>query len=303
MAYARIEEGFWTDPKIKSLPLEGKMVAAWLFTNPHRHFSGLYYLPIVLIPHEIGVSVGVSEKILNVLEEQGFIKYSHEFSVVWVINMLRHQAGCNGAGKLSSQQIKGIENHLSTLHGCPLIEEFTVRYKGLGVKYGGKIDTPIDTPIDIKSQSQSQSKSQSQSQSQEKDLSAKNPPTTPAVRFTVNDLALLWNEKKPPELASVHLPLKRPDKDMGKIKDALKRNPEREWWEQVVVRLQQSPHCRGNNDRGWKASFDFMVTRAEVILDGKYDGGGGRICTQPGIEAWLRESEPQGAEIGKQGQG
>jgi hypothetical protein len=156
MAYARIEEGFWTDPKIKSLPLEGKMVAAWLFTNPHRHFSGLYYLPIVLIPHEVGLSIGVSEKMLNLLEEQGFIKYSHEFSVVWVVTMLKHQSGGN---KLSGQQITGIEKHLSTLHGCPLIDEFVKKYKGLGVKYSGKIDTPIDTPIDTKSQSQSQSQS------------------------------------------------------------------------------------------------------------------------------------------------
>lgn len=153
MAYARIEEGFWTDPKIKALPLEGKMVAAWLFTNPHRHFSGLYYLPIVLIPHEIGLSIGVSEKMLNLLEEQGFIKYSHEFSVVWVVTMLKHQSG----GKdLSTQQTTGIKNHLKTLHGCPLIDEFVNKYKSLGVNYDGKIDTPTDTPTDIKSQSQSQ---------------------------------------------------------------------------------------------------------------------------------------------------
>jgi len=156
MSYARIEEGFWTDPKIRSLPLEGKMVAAWLFTNPHRHFSGLYYLPIVLIQVEIGLSVGVSEKILNLLEEQGFLKYSKEFQMVWVINMLKHQSGDKS---LSSQQVTGIINHLHTLHGCPLINEFVDRYKPLGVKYEGKIDTPINTPMDTKSQSQSQSQS------------------------------------------------------------------------------------------------------------------------------------------------
>lgn len=121
-----------------------------------------------------------------------------------------------------------------------------------------------------------------------KDLSAgEAPPTALVVKFTVNDLAVLWNEKKPPELSAVNLPLKRPEKDMTKIKDALKRNPEREWWERVILRLHQSPHCRGNNDRGWKASFDFMVGRAEVILDGKYDGGtgpGGKT-PQPGLSS------------------
>jgi hypothetical protein len=156
MAYARIEEGFWTDPKIRSLPLEGKMVAAWLFTNPHRHFSGLYYLPIVLIPHEIGLSIGVSTEMLNLLEEQGFIKYSHGFSVVWVVTMLKHQSG---GKRLSPQQVAGIQKQLSSLHGCPLIREFIERYQTLGMFYDGKIDTPTDTPIDTKSQSQSKSKS------------------------------------------------------------------------------------------------------------------------------------------------
>ena len=36
----------------------------------------------------------------------------------------------------------------------------------------------------------------------------------------------------------------------------------------------RNPHsCSGVNDRGWKASIDFMIENAEVILDGKYDGG------------------------------
>jgi hypothetical protein len=156
MAYARIDEGFWTDPKIRGLSLEGKMIAAWLFTNPHRHFSGLYYLPIVLIPHEIGLSIGVSEKQLNILEELEFIKYSHKFSVVWVCNMLKHQSGDK---RLSPQQVVGIQKQLSSLHGCPLIKEFIIKYQLLGVFYDGKIDTPTDTPTDTKSQSKSKSQS------------------------------------------------------------------------------------------------------------------------------------------------
>ena len=131
MAYARIDEGFWTDPKIRSLPIEGKMIAAWLFTNPHRHFSGIYYLPKVLIGDEIGVSMGVSDKNLKRLEEIWFLKYSPEYSVVWVIKMLGHQTGYNsksGSNKLSPTQAKGISTHLLTLHGCPLIAEFLSYY-------------------------------------------------------------------------------------------------------------------------------------------------------------------------------
>lgn len=120
----------------------------------------------------------------------------------------------------------------------------------------------------------------------EKDLSKPAVPTA----FSVQDLAQIWNEKAPPELSRVNLPLKRQPRDLEKIKDALKRNPEQEWWERVIIKLFNSPHCRGMNDRGWKASFDFMVQRAEVILDGKYDGR-----QEPegygGIRDWLKSQE------------
>ena len=102
------------------------------------------------------------------------------------------------------------------------------------------------------------------------------------------NLAKLWNEKAPPELSRVNLPLQRKPKDMDKIKDALKRNPERAWWERVIIRLFDSPHCRGMNDRGWKASFDFMVSHAEVILDGKYDGANSGMAEPKGF-AGIRE--------------
>jgi hypothetical protein len=115
------------------------------------------------------------------------------------------------------------------------------------------------------------------------------PATTPAVRLSVNDLAVLWNDKRPPELAAVNLPFKRPPKELTKLKAALKRNPDRDWWLRVVAKIRESPFLLGANKRGWKASFDFMVDRAEVILDGKYDGGG-RGGSQPGLTAFFKKT-------------
>lgn len=93
--------------------------------------------------------------------------------------------------------------------------------------------------------------------------------------FSVQNLAVLWNEMAPVELAKANLPFKRSPKVMTQIQDALKRNPEREWWEKVIFKMHQSPFLRGMNDRGWKANIDFMVKKAEEILDGKYDEGPG----------------------------
>jgi len=99
------------------------------------------------------------------------------------------------------------------------------------------------------------------------------PPAPPAIPpFSHQDLAQLWNEKAPVELSRVTLPFSRKERDMKKIRDALKRHPEKEWWERVILILYNLPFVRGDNDRGWKITLDVMVRDAELILDGKYAG-------------------------------
>jgi hypothetical protein len=96
-------------------------------------------------------------------------------------------------------------------------------------------------------------------------------------------LAVLWNQTAPPILPKVNLPLKRKPKELEKIRGSLKLNPDREWWGRVFGMVGQSPFLLGQNDRQWKASFDFVVNSAELILDGKYAGAG----SQPGLAAFL----------------
>jgi hypothetical protein len=44
-------------------------------------------------------------------------------------------------------------------------------------------------------------------------------------------------------------------------------------WHQVISRIQDSGFCRGENDRGWVASFDWLLKpdTAVKVLEGKYD--------------------------------
>jgi hypothetical protein len=251
MGYARIEEGFWTDPMIKSLSLEGKILAAWLFTNPHRHFSGLYYLPRVLIAVEIGVSIEVSNHELNVLEDKGFLRYSDEYSVVWVKKMLFHQSG----GTLNEKQAKGISSHLKTLHGCPLITEFLERYKQFKIKYDGPINTPTDTPMDTKSKSQSQSKSQS------KDISSSGDDPVPS--FSVNDLAKIWNQSAPSYLPRVtKFPLSQ---NRSKKLNRHINGSDPEYWEMLFREIDLSPFYSGKNGKWPGMDFDWAVINHEKL--------------------------------------
>jgi hypothetical protein len=57
------------------------------------------------------------------------------------------------------------------------------------------------------------------------------------------------------------------------IRTRLTERPLTEWRE-VFTRIQASPFCQGTNDRGWKATLDWVIGSPDVavkVLEGKYD--------------------------------
>lgn len=164
MSTARLDDDFWTDPKIKNLSPDDKLLFIWLFTNPYRSYCGLYYLPKPMIGKQTGLSNTSIDRGINTLIDTGLICYDEVLEIVFIKNMLKRQIGKSAA--LSDQQSKGIIKHLDTLHNCLLIQSFLEIYNHLNIPYSyTPIDTPIDSLNDTKSQSQSQSHYKSQSKS------------------------------------------------------------------------------------------------------------------------------------------
>lgn len=100
------------------------------------------------------------------------------------------------------------------------------------------------------------------------------PPTTVEAAFTGTHLAILWNnwaaQHKLPQVTKVG----------GKRKtlaDArAKENPSEDYWAGVLTRISNSPGLLGKNDRGWTATFDWLVEpmSAAKVMEGKYDKWG-----------------------------
>lgn len=45
--------------------------------------------------------------------------------------------------------------------------------------------------------------------------------------------------------------------------------------EQAIIKLSTNPFCNGDNDRGWLATFDWLIERTDAVakvMEGKYDG-------------------------------
>lgn len=94
----------------------------------------------------------------------------------------------------------------------------------------------------------------------------------PSVRPKGPNPSLLvdvWNENRGPLPAVEKLTKGR----AAKIKSRLKEEPDPAYWESVVRRAAETPFLRGENDRGWKANFDWLVRNDEnhaKVMEGGY---------------------------------
>lgn len=91
MADARFSEDFWTDPKIAQLDMEAQRLFIYLFTNPHRNYCGLYYLPKSFMREQTGISDRGIDRCIDALSKGDFIEYSEEYKIVFIRNMLKHR--------------------------------------------------------------------------------------------------------------------------------------------------------------------------------------------------------------------
>ena len=136
MAYSQFHDGYWTDPEIRQLSPEDKLILIWFITNPSRHYSGIYFFEFESIGKQTGLSEKTVRKGMDTLSELGFIKYNPKFSMVWVRKMTRHEVvKSEKTGLYSEKQTKGIANHFEKLHKCPLIKDFLEYYSDMQIPY------------------------------------------------------------------------------------------------------------------------------------------------------------------------
>lgn len=68
--------------------------------------------------------------------------------------------------------------------------------------------------------------------------------------------------------------IKLSQKRKASIKARLKDVGGLDGWSKLLQKVSASPHCTGQNNRGWKADLDFIITESKFIniIEGKYDG-------------------------------
>jgi hypothetical protein len=126
--YATVSPLFWTGSTGKRLRKnpDAQRVALYLMTSPHAHQSGLYYLPLMYLCHEVGMSKEGALKALTALSLDGFCTYDTRVEWVWVREMAAWQIGTGLAA--SDKRCRGVQYYLRSLPVLPFTAAFVARY-------------------------------------------------------------------------------------------------------------------------------------------------------------------------------
>lgn len=87
-------------------------------------------------------------------------------------------------------------------------------------------------------------------------------------------IVLIFHENCPGLPRVIKLTDKRTSRLQSCWKD--KGRQSMEWWAMYFQRVRGSPFLNGENDRGWKADFEWLTNESNLVkvLEGKYDGNG-----------------------------
>jgi len=103
-----------------------QLVAMYLITAPGANMIGLFYLPVVLIAHEVGISDTEARSALATLGRMDVAHYDSHQEIVWVPQMARHQIEDELRG--GDKRKAGVQRELEPFLRHPFAADFVSRY-------------------------------------------------------------------------------------------------------------------------------------------------------------------------------
>jgi len=157
--YGKVSPRFWTGEtgrKIREAGGDAQRVALYLLTCPMSSMTGLYYLSLPTIAHEVGMTLQGASKALASLSEAHFAYWDEASEVVFVPEMAAHQIGDRLDQK--DNRVKGVIREWMTMRKCRFFNDFYERYKDA---YHLPEPSPSEAPYKpLRSQEQEQEQEQ-----------------------------------------------------------------------------------------------------------------------------------------------
>jgi hypothetical protein len=170
--YGKVAPTFWTGETgrdLRKASKDAQLVALYLLTCGSSHMSGIYYLALPTLCHELGLTIRGASKALQRVEKTGFAYFDAPSEVVFVPEMARFQIGERLEPK--DNRHKGLIKYLENYRKSLFYKDFYTRYK---VSFSLPEPSPFEAPCKGRvrtraEQEQEQEKEQELEQDQEKE--------------------------------------------------------------------------------------------------------------------------------------
>jgi hypothetical protein len=257
MGYHKIDDKIWDDEKFRQLSQVAGYLWHWLLGNPTSNFIGFYILrPAIAMEHIKCDNPKNFDSYLKEITRLDMALYDPENRVILLKNFL-HYSPIGG-----EKSLKGVTNHLKKLPRTKLLYDFRDLLDQSHIKEEGRnaeIIEVVNRFLGVMNIDGMKTPPEERAGESE-----------PMPIIPVDGLVEIWNQICGSLLPQV---LSITNRRLNTIKARLKERPDLEEWKGIFQRIISSPFLRGENDRSWRADFDWCLKPDNLakILEGKYD--------------------------------
>ena len=265
--YYRITPRFWQDPDVRNEWTEDmRLLAIYLMTSPHRNMVGLYYCPLSYIENDLQWKSNRLRLAFDSLSSEAvdFIRYDHAAQVVFLVNGLKHDS------PTTPKQVTGAVNILRNLPRTKLLNDLLSAAEMECECLANAIRMQFDCEsVEVRVPDTVPRTPYPDNRTPESAIAD----TLPTDVGPLPDaIASLWNEVCGNTLPKVtKLTASRRTHVRARLRE---KGRDLDWWRAYLGRIIASPFLIGENDRGWKADFDWATSSEDnvtKVLEGRYD--------------------------------
>jgi hypothetical protein len=260
--YRKVDVRIWNDAKFVALSERGKLVFLFLMTHPNMTMVGGMRATVPGLAGELHMTAEAFEQAFQEAFAKGMVKADQNACLIWLPNFLKYNK------PESPNVVKSWPDALELLPECALKDELFERVKDYAQGFTeGFTKAFIEAfPKAFRKSMPNQEQEQEQEQEQKKDKAAD---AVPAAVW-VTEFVDAWNRHCGglPKVRDVT------DGRRKKVKARVLQGISVERFVEAVERCATTPFTSGQNDRSWKATFDWLVendTHIAAVLEGKYD--------------------------------
>ena len=269
--YRKVDVRLWVDAKFQKLSRpnpSGQFLWLYLLTNPDTvNIPGLYRAGEAGMAEALGWPIKAFRQVVEEAVGQGMLQVDWKARVIWIPRAILYNK------PESPNVVTGWKVMLDEIPECKLKDVAQKELRGFLLAYGKAWVEAFDKAIGKIPPNQEQEQEQEQE---------RKPLSTPVDPPPQSEVSKVQNHKTPPEalrtawnLEAVKLPKCLGLSELRRRKSAARLSERTlEEWAALFRRMNATPFLCGENDRGWKSSFDWIIQsqdNAVKVLEGKYD--------------------------------